>query len=75
MKQQIKIITNNNNRNEKFIPIFNHLVKQGYGKLEQHYCLCDTKLNINSNVDYQLLFSVINMKCNSEGFSYIMYQI
>ena len=77
MKEQIniKVITNDNKRNEKLVPLFNALKAQGRGKLEQNYYLCETNLRINSNKDYQMLFSFINMRFNSEGFSYIMYQI
>ena len=62
MKQQIniKIITNENNRNEKLVPLFNALKAQGRGKLEKNYYLCETNLRINSNKDYQMLFSFIN---------------
>ena len=52
MKQQvnIKIITNDNNRNEKFIPIFNVLKAQGHGRLEKSYYICETNLKQNAKL-------------------------
>ena len=72
----IFIVTNDNGRNERFLPLFNFLKQQNHCKfLEDRYCIVNSSLILNGNTPENIVFSSIQSNLNQRGFHFIMYYL
>lgn len=72
----IFMVTNDNGRNERFLPLFNHLKQQNHCKfVEDRYCIVHSSFIFNGNIPENIVFSSIQSNLNQRGFHFIMYYL
>lgn len=72
----ILVIDNKNGRNEQFLPLFNAMNKEGYGKLlENRYYIINSGMNVRQNSKETVTFALIQQQAIIKGFNYVMYYL
>lgn len=72
----ILVIDNKNGRNEQFLPLFNAMNKEGYGKLlENRYYIINSGMNVRQNSKETVTFALIQQQAIIRGFNYVMYYL
>jgi hypothetical protein len=74
-KIDINIIDNREGRNEQFLPLFNSMTKQNFGKMEEgkYYCI-DTRLVLNQfRNNIEMLFTRIQQSSIHRGIPINMF--
>ena len=76
MQVNILVIENKNGRNEQFLPLFNAMNKEGYGKLlENRYYIINSGMNVRQNSKETVTFALIQQQAIIKGFNYVMYYL
>lgn len=72
----ILVIDNKSGRNEQFLPLFNAMNKEGYGKLlENRYYIINSGMNVRQNSKETVTFALIQQQAIIKGFNYVMYYL
>ena len=72
----ILVIDNKNGRNEQFLPLFNAMNKEGYGKLlENRYYIINSGMNVRQNSKETVTFALIQQQAIIRGFNYVTYYL
>ena len=72
----ILVIDNKNGRNEQFLPLFNAMNKEGYGKLlDRRYYIISSGMNVRQNSKETVTFALIQQQAIVKGFNYVMYYL
>lgn len=67
-------ITNEEGRNEQFLPIFSFFSQNNLGKLiDNQYFIIESSKNVNPNDKISHLFHFLQLKLNRDGIHYVMY--
>lgn len=70
------VVENKNGRNEQFLPLFNAMNKEGYGKLlENRYYIINSGMNVRQNSKETVTFALIQQQAIIRGFNYVMYYL